>query len=189
MRLTKNLNNFVKAKKVHAFFLFLFFLMTTSSASAQNSQSLFQMPKEKSQGVVENIINSATLRLVDGRKIKLIGLIPLNKPKRKELPRNEYNIIIEKEDPIIPFEQTAYDFVNDLVIKKNVRLEFDNQYLDPEGYVLAYVFLPDGTFVNAEIIRQGFSDLHSTPSNTKYAQQLRAAYLEAKKEKRGLQGN
>lgn len=175
-------------KKIICIPLLLSF-MATSSVCAQDSKSLFQFSKEKSQGTVENVINSATFRLVDGRKIRLIGLIPIDKPPRKDLPRNEYNIIIEKDDPIIPFEQTVYDFISDLVTKKDVRLEFDNLYQDSDGYVLAYVFLKDGTFVNAEIIRQGFSDLRNTPSNTKYAQELRTAYLEAKKEKRGLQGN
>jgi micrococcal nuclease len=156
---------------------------------AQNKGSLFHISKERSQGTIENVIDSITFRLVDGRKIKLIGLIPLDRPQRKDLPRNEYNIIIEKDDPIIPFEQTAYDFIYDLVIGKDVHLEFDSVYRDPKGYILAYVFLEDGTFVNAEIIRQGFSDLRSTPANTKYEQELRAAYLEANKEKRGLQGN
>lgn len=167
----------------------LFLSITLTDSFAQGKGSLFQLSKEQSQGTVQNVIDSITFRLVDGRKIKLIGLIALDRPKRKDLPRNEYNIIIEQDDPIIPFEQTAYDFINDLVAGKDVRLEFDSVYRDPKGYILAYVFLNDGVFVNAEIIRQGFSDLRITPANTKYEQELRAAYVEAKKEKRGLQGN
>ncbi|MFA6379128.1 MAG: hypothetical protein WCX16_05045, partial [Candidatus Omnitrophota bacterium] len=121
-------------KKIVINFLFLYFLFTaTSFVYAQGKSSLLQASKEESKGTVENMIDSATFRLVDGRKIKLIGLIPIDRPKRKDLPRNEYNIIIEQEDPIIPFEQTAYDFINDLVVKKEVVVEFDNLYRDPEG--------------------------------------------------------
>jgi endonuclease YncB( thermonuclease family) len=41
---------------------------------------------------------------------------------------------------------------------------------------------------NAELLRMGFVKLRIVPPNVKHEQQLRAAYQEAKKEKRGLQG-
>ncbi|MCX5680808.1 MAG: thermonuclease family protein [Candidatus Omnitrophica bacterium] len=165
------------------------FSIASLNALAQNNNSFLDASDKKTIAKVDDIINSATIRLVDSRKIKLIGLIPLDKPKRKDLPRNEYGIIIEQDDPIIPLEQTAYDFVLNLLKNKDIRLDFDNLYRDSDGYILAYVFLKNGTFVNAEIIRQGFSDLHMLPQNTKYEKELREAYLEAKKEKRGIQGN
>jgi endonuclease YncB( thermonuclease family) len=186
--LKKSLDKHMKKIFFIPFLLSLSLLTLMPDAWAQGNP-LLQTSGEKLEGTVEQVINSATLRLSDGRKIKLIGLIPIDRPKRKELPRNEYNIIIEIEDPIVSFEQTAYDFIDALVTKKDIRLEFDNLYRDPEGYILAYVFLSDGTFVNAEIIRQGFSNLRITPPNKKYEQKLREAYLEAKNEKRGLQGN
>ncbi len=165
------------------------FLALAANIHAQDNALVINALNKKEDVKIDDIVNSATLRLHDGRKIRLIGLIPLEKPKRKEPIRNEYNIIIEKDDPIIPFEQTVYDFIVTLLKGKEVHLEFDTLYRDPDGYVLGYIFLKDGTFVNAEIIRQGFSDLHLTPQNTKYEKELRAAYLEAKKEKRGMQGN
>lgn len=160
-------------------------------ARAQGREPLFSTPQRELRATVESLIDSATFRLADGRKIKLIGLIPLKRPKPKEPLRNEYNIIIEDaaEDPVVPLEETAYDFIRSLVIAQKVRLEFDQLYRDPEGYILAYVFTEDGTLVNAEILRQGFSELRITPPNTKYEQKLRDAYLEARREKRGLQGN
>ncbi len=39
------------------------------------------------------------------------------------------------------------------------------------------------------IRRQGFASLHIRPPNTKYSDQLSAAYREAREEKRGLQGD
>ncbi len=178
-------------KRTRIFFLScLLSFLVMSQTHAQQSSPFFELSQAKSQGTIESMIDSITFRLADGRKIKLIGLVPLDRPKRKDLPRNEYNIIIEEEEnPIISFEERAYDFINDLIINKEVRLEFDNLYRDPKGYLLAYAFLSDGTFINAEIIRQGFSNLRITPPNTTYEKELRGAYLEAQKEKRGLQGN
>ena len=179
----------MKQKTFVTLLLISFFIFPLSKAWAQENISLPNSASEETNAKVDKVMDSATLHLRDGRKIRLIGLIPLEKPTRKELPRNEYNIIIEQDDPIIPFEQTALDFVIDLLEKKEIRLELDNLYRDPSGYILGYVFLKDGTFVNAEILRQGLSDLHLTPQNTKYEKELRDAYLEAKKEKRGLQGD
>jgi micrococcal nuclease len=172
-------------------FIFVSFFIIGARPISGFAQNDFTQNLHNTETVakVEDVLNSATFRLTDGRKIKLIGLIPLDKPKRKELPRNEYNIIIEKDDPIVPLEQTAYDFLVDLIKGKTVSVEFDNLYRDSDGYLLGYVFLNDDTFVNAEVLRQGFSDLHMTPQNVKYEKELRAGYLEAKKEKRGLQGN
>jgi micrococcal nuclease len=169
--------------------LLLFLLYVTPTPCLSQSTFADTLSDSATMVKIDDVLNSAVIRLIDNRKIKLIGLIPLDKPKRKELPRNEYNIIIEKDDPIIPLEQTAYNFLSDLTKGKTVRLEFDNLYRDSDGYILGYVFLDDNTFVNAEILRQGFSDLHMTPQNIKYEKELRSAYLEAKKEKRGLQGN
>jgi len=179
----------MREKFLSALLIFSFFASVLPCAWAQKNNSLANTTNKETIVKIEGVINSATLRLRDGRKAKLIGLIPLEKPARKELPRNEYNIIIEQDDPVITLEQTALDFITDLVEGKEIRFETDNLYRDSDGYILGYVFLKDGTFVNAEILRRGFSDLHLTPQNTKYEKELREAYLEAKKEKRGLQGN
>ncbi len=170
---------------------FLFFLCTgfLSETAAQERFLADQTQSKKSFILVDDVLNTATIRLRDGRKIRLIGLIPLEKPPRKDPKRNEYNIIVEEDDPIIPFEQTALEFVTDLLKNKEVRLELDNLYRSSDGYILGYIFLRNGAFANAEILRQGFSDFHLAPQNKKYEKELRDAYREAKKEKRGLQGN
>ncbi|MBF0510702.1 MAG: thermonuclease family protein, partial [Candidatus Omnitrophica bacterium] len=52
----------------------------------------------------------------------------------------------------------------------------------------AYVYLPEGQMANAELLRKGFVRLRIVPPNVKYADKLRQAYQEAKREKRGLEG-
>ena len=59
-------------------------------------------------------------------------------------------------------------FTRGLVQDKIVRLEFDAQQKDKYGNLLAYVFLEDGTFVNAELIRVGYAEARDYPPNTKY---------------------
>jgi micrococcal nuclease len=41
------------------------------------------------------------------------------------------------------------------------RLEYDQQQRDKYGMLLAYVYLMDGTFLNAEIIKQGYSHAYT----------------------------
>ncbi len=50
-----------------------------------------------------------------------------------------------------------------LVDGKTVRLEFDVQQLDRYGRTLAYVYLDDGTFVNAWLVEHGFAQGMTVP--------------------------
>ncbi len=56
------------------------------------------------------------------------------------------------------YGKEAIDFTINLIEGKTVRLEFDKIKEDHKGRWLAYVYLPDGTFVNAEIIKNGLGE-------------------------------
>jgi micrococcal nuclease len=55
------------------------------------------------------------------------------------------------------FSQEAGVFLRMLVGNKIVRLEHDPQRTTKTGGTAAYVYLPDGTFVNAELVKQGYA--------------------------------
>jgi micrococcal nuclease len=80
----------------------------------------------------------------------------------------------------------AYEFTRKLVEGKKVRLEFDVEKRDKYERLLAYVYLPDGTFVNAEIVRQGYASLLTIPPDVKYADLFAQLYKEARENRRGL---
>jgi len=141
--------------------------------------------------LVEKVIRADTFILASGEKIRLIGLNAPDPPPRQKVqaPNNELGVPFDlPEDPTTSLEREALEFAKRLLQGQYVRLEFDAQKKDKDLYTLAYAFLPDGTFVNTEIVRQGFADLSIQPPNTKYLSQLKAAYQEARREKRGLQG-
>ncbi|MDI6606193.1 MAG: thermonuclease family protein, partial [Candidatus Omnitrophota bacterium] len=52
--------------------------------------------------------------------------------------------------------------------------------------LLAYVYLEDGTFVNAQILKQGYASLMTIPPNVKYAELFLKLYREARENRRGL---
>ena len=73
-----------------------------------------------------------------------------------------------------------------LVVGKTVRLEFDVQQRDRYGRLLAYVFLKDGTFVNAWLVENGYAVVMTIPPNVKHQELFLRLQREAREEGRGL---
>jgi micrococcal nuclease len=90
---------------------------------------------------VQRVIDRDTMKLSTGETVRLIGV---DTPETKD-PRK----------PVQYFGKEATAFTQRLVEGKRVRLESDQQRVDKYGRTLAYVYLDDGTFVNAELIKQG----------------------------------
>jgi len=73
-----------------------------------------------------------------------------------------------------------------LVSGKTVRLEFDVRQRDRHGRLLAYVYLEDGTFVNAWLVEQGYAQVMTVPPNVKYQELFLKLQQEARTASRGL---
>jgi len=43
-----------------------------------------------------------------------------------------------------------------MIAEKEIRLDYDQQERNTYGKLLAYIYLLDGSFLNAEIIKQGY---------------------------------
>jgi micrococcal nuclease len=118
-------------------------------------------------------------RVIDGDTIVLDGnetvrLIGVDTPETKD-PRK----------PVQYFGQEAYEFTRSLVEGKKVRLEYDWEKKDKYNRTLAYVYLEDGTFLNAEIIKQGYGFAY-TQFPFKYLEQFREYEKVARENNRGL---
>jgi len=121
------------------------------------------------------------VRVVDGDTIVLDGqetirLIGVDTPETKD-PRK----------PVEAFGQEAYEFTKGLVEGKKVRLEYDQERIDKYGRTLAYVYLDDGTFVNAQIILQGYGHAY-TAFPFKYMENFRGYERMARERGLGLWG-
>ena len=118
-------------------------------------------------------------RVVDGdtivvKKIGKVRLIGVDTPETKH-PRK----------PVEYFGKEASAFTRKMVEGKKVRLEYDWQRKDRYGRVLAYVYLKDGTFLNAEIVKQGYGHAY-TRYSFKYLERFRKYEKEARENKRGV---
>lgn len=86
------------------------------------------------------------------------------------------------------FGKEASEFTKKMVEGKRVRLEYDWQKRDRYGRLLAYVYLKDGTFLNAEIIKQGYGFAY-TRFPFKYLEEFRQYEKDARENEKGLWKN
>jgi len=109
----------------------------------------------------------------EGLKIRLIGI---NAPESA----NVYN---RKEEP---YGKESKAFVQELLLLKAVRLEFDKDSLDRFNRTLAYAYLPDSTMVNELILKEGWATVSTFHPNVKYVKRFLAAQRSAISNKKGL---
>ena len=120
-------------------------------------------------------------RVVDGDTIVVAGvgtvrLIGVDTPET-----------VDPRKPVQFFGKEASEFTRRMAQGKVVRLEFDVQRKDKYQRTLSYAYLPDGTFLNAEIVKQGFGHAYTTYP-FRYLEQFRQFEREARAANRGLWG-
>jgi micrococcal nuclease len=123
---------------------------------------------------VTRVIDGDTIVLESGERVRLLGVNApeVNNPKK----------------PVEAFGKEAADFTRRMVEGKLVRLELDPNVRprNKRSRTLAYVFLRDGTFLNAEIIKQGYGFAVTTFPPLKYEYDFRKLEVEARENRRGL---
>lgn len=153
----------------------------TWTVSVTGSTEADEKPKT-SQAIPPGAVDAKVARVVDGDTIEIEGgekvrLIGVNTPETKD-PRK----------PVEYFGQEAYEFTKSLLEGKDVYLEYDVEKTDRYGRILAYIYLADGTFVNAELVKQGYAQVMTIPPNVKYADLFVELQREAREADKGLWG-
>ncbi len=92
---------------------------------------------------VVRVVDGDTLLLDRNERVRLIGV---------DTPET-----VDPRRPVQRFGKEASAFTKRMVEGKKVRLEYDQDRRDRFGRTLAYVYLEDGTFLNAEIVKQGLA--------------------------------
>jgi micrococcal nuclease len=68
----------------------------------------------------------------------------------------------------------------------SLRVVFDVGERDRFGRLLAYAYRADGTFVNAELVANGYAQTMTIPPNVRHEKLLREAQRRARRQERGL---
>jgi micrococcal nuclease len=161
--------------------LILAFFLLIAHAFAQDIVRQNENPKNTvnyKNILVSRVIDGDTVELENGERVRLIGI---------DTPE-----LYDERKPVMYFAQEASKFTKQMAEGKMVRLEFDenNEYLghkDKYGRTLAYIYLEDGTFLNAEIIKQGYGFAY-TKFLFKYMEEFRKYQQEAMENEKGLWG-
>jgi len=140
---------------------------------------------------VQRVVDGDTLVLTNGERVRLIGVDTPEVHESKKLHRDAERTGRDIET-IKALGKKASEFTRSLVDRKEIRLEYDQanahiKHKDRYERVLAFVYLRDGTFVNAEIIKQGYGFAY-TRFPFQYMEEFRKYEREAKENGRGLWG-
>jgi micrococcal nuclease len=123
---------------------------------------------------VERVVDGDTVVVTGKRSVRLIGV---DAPETKD-PRR----------PVGCFGKESSGFLGSLLPAGTpVRLVGDVEQRDRYGRLLAYVYrLPDGLFVNAELVRQGYANVLTIPPNVAHTDEFVALAREARIGNKGL---
>jgi micrococcal nuclease len=121
--------------------------------------------------LVTRVIDGDTILVEGVGRVRLIGV---------DTPET-----VDPRRPVQVFGKEASAFTTALALDRVVRLEFDVTRTDRFNRTLAYVYLPDGAFLNAEIVRQGYGHAY-TSFPFRYLEDFRALEREARDAGRGL---
>jgi micrococcal nuclease len=156
--------------------ILLFTLLSAMQPSASG-----QTAPEEHAGVtwyyVTRVVDGDTFWIDDGSneglKIRLIGI---DAPE----PRNSGKKLKGH------FGSESSGYLVHLIEGRKVRLEYDVSRYDRYRRTLAYAYLDDGTFVNADLVRKGYATVMTMPPNVRHADEFVRLAEKARNQKRGL---
>ncbi len=121
---------------------------------------------------VAQVLDGDSVRLADGREIRLIGI---NAP--------EFG---KSGMPDEPLAREARAALTHLVGGKAIQLEYNAERNDRYGRALAHVSLADGTRVQTLLLRQGMAFHIAQPPNLMHLDEYRAAEADARRARLGV---
>lgn len=165
------MHNLKKALKFSAFF-FVSTLATLLWSTTSQAQSC--PPPDNTQTVtIATVYDGDTVRLTDGRKVRLIGI---NTP---ELGRDG-----QPDQPLARQAKTALEQL--MRGQKNLLIQPGKQRHDRYGRLLAHLYLNDGTSLEAQLLQRGLAFAISIPPNLKLRDCLNQAERSARQQHLGV---
>ena len=159
------------------FFTVLLCVFLSSAAQAELKEHHFYR--------VSRVVDGDTIKLNTGETVRLIGIdtpeIRNDAKFQRDLKERHLSKAAE-----LAMGKRACKFTKKLIEGKQVHLKFDKSKYDDYHRALAYVFLSSGTFVNAEIIKDGYAYPYPVKPDLQYAPLFRHLYQEAQNHHRGL---
>lgn len=150
---------------------FIFFVAVCSGSSAFQRQTVFLEISKFVDG------ESFWVKNPNGKEEK-IRFIGMNAPRSTNSGRTKIEYF--------GTEPSAY--VKRPTTGKKVRLEYEVQRYDRYQRILAYIYLEDGTFLNAHLVEEGFAPAATYPPDVKHDELSAELERKARNERKGLWG-
>ena len=109
--------------------------------------ALILAPGPVAAQLVERVVDGDTIIVQGVGRVRLIGV---------DTPET-----VHPRRTVECFGMEASAFTKRMLEGQRARLEYDRERTDRYGRTLAYVYLPNGTFANAEIVRQGYGHAYT----------------------------
>lgn len=132
-------------------------------------------PKISDHGKVAQVIDGDTVRLADGRQVRLVGM---------QAPKLSLGRASVKDWPL---SQEAKAALEKLALGREVGLGFGGEKIDRNGRTLAHLVVEGANaWVQGEMISAGMARVYTWPDNRACATELLAREGEARAAKRGI---
>jgi micrococcal nuclease len=125
--------------------------------------------------LVTRVIDGDTFEIIDRGKKDRVRMIGIDTPES-----------VKPDAAVEPYGREASCYTKKLIQGKMVRLEFDVEKRDRYGRLLAYVYLEDGTLVNAKLLEEGLAAIITVPPNVSMADTFVDIQRKAREEKKGI---
>ena len=122
--------------------------------------------------LVSRVVDGDTIELENREKVRYIGM---NTPET-----------VDPRRPVQCFGHEASAKNKALVEGKQVTLVPDVEDRDKYHRLLRYVYLEDGTFVNLELVKEGYATVYTFPPNVAHVSEFKTAEKSAREAQLGL---
>ncbi|MCW9035159.1 MAG: thermonuclease family protein [Rhodospirillales bacterium] len=123
---------------------------------------------------VIEVVDGDTVRLEDGRQVRLVGLqapkLPLGRKGFKKWP----------------LADESKKMLENLCLNRQVQLHFGGTAMDRHSRILAHLITEDGTWIQGEMLRQGMARVYTFPDNRSVIDKMLKAEKEARHNNRGI---
>ncbi|MBI3671210.1 thermonuclease family protein [Candidatus Azambacteria bacterium] len=169
---------FFKYYKKILYILPFFILSVFALPFYQRSGSAFLPSIARHSGEVEyflvkRVVDGDTILLDNGERVRYIGM---------DTPES-----VKPDSPVECFGKEASERNKELVLGKTVRLKKDVSEKDAYGRLLRYVYIDD-TFVNLELVDEGYAKAYTKKPDVKYSGIFKEAERKAKEKKLNMWG-
>lgn len=133
----------------------------------EHSKTVLISSKIKTEVEVTNILEGNVVEIKGGTNSDKLVLLGYN-----ELDPN--------------YAAEATQWLTEQLTGATIRVELDTKQRESHGYLLAYVYMPDGTLLNSQIFAKGYAKLNMTSPNLRWNELLSYVQNGAKNGKVGL---